>query len=221
VVKENIMKKSEIVALLLVIVSLLISFYFAPKLPSSIPSHWNYRGEVDGYMAKSWGIFLIPAFLFILFLLFLILPKADPLKANVEKFRKYFDGFIIVLFLFFIAIHLQTILWVLGTKIPPNIIFPIGLGILFYYVGIMLNHSQRNWFIGIKTPWTLSSDEVWDKTHKLGAKLFKICGGVSIIGIFFKDYAIIFVLVPVIIAAIYLTIYSYIEYKKSLQSLHS
>jgi len=215
------MKKSEIVALLLVIVSLLISFYFAPKLPSSIPSHWNYRGEVDGYMAKSWGIFLIPAFLFILFLLFLILPKADPLKANVEKFRKYFDGFIIVLFLFFIAIHLQTILWVLGTKIPPNIIFPIGLGILFYYVGIMLNHSQRNWFIGIKTPWTLSSDEVWDKTHKLGAKLFKICGGVSIIGIFFKDYAIIFVLVPVIIAAIYLTIYSYIEYKKSLQSLHS
>ena len=208
------MRKSEIVSLLLVIVSLLISFYFAPKLPETIPSHWNYKGEVDGYMAKFLALFLMPVFLLVLFLLFLILPKIDPLKANVEKFRRYFDGFIIILFLFFIAIHLQIFLWARGTKIPPNIIFPIGFGILFYYVGIMLNHSQRNWFIGIKTPWTLQSDFIWDKTHKLGAKLFKMAGIASIIGIIFKNFAILFVIAPAIIFSVYLFIYSYLEYKK-------
>lgn len=208
------LRKSELIVLFIIIISLLISFYFAPKLPSRLASHWNYKGEVDGYMAKTWGIFMVPAFLIILFLLFLILPKIDPLKANVDKFRKYFDGFIVILFLFFLAIHLQIILWTLGTKITPNTVFPIGLGILFYYIGILLNHSRRNWFIGLKTPWTLSSDLIWDKTHKLGAKLFKLSGVLAIVGIFFHDYAILFVLVPVILFTIYLTIYSYIEYKK-------
>lgn len=212
------MRKSELIVLLIVVISLLISFYFAPKLPARIASHWNYRGEVDGYMARSWGIFLMPAFLFVLFLLFLILPKIDPLKNNVEKFRKYFDWFIIILFIFFLLIHLQIILWSLGTKIKPNLFFPIIFAVLYYYVGILLNHSQRNWFIGIKSPWTLSSDLIWDKTHKLGAKLFKISGVIAIIGILFNNYAILFVLAPAILSAIYLTIYSYIEYKKNQNS---
>jgi uncharacterized membrane protein len=215
-IKELFMKlrKSELIVLLLVLLSLAVSLYFNPKLPDRIASHWNYRGEVDGYMAKSWGIFLMPVVLFGFFLVFLFVPKLDPLKANVEKFRKYFDGFIILFFVFMLAVHLQIILWNQGIKITPNVIFPIGIGILFYYVGILLNHSKRNWFIGIKTPWTLSSDTIWDKTHKLGSILFKISGTLAIIGILFQNYAMIVALAPIIISVIYLTIYSYLEYKK-------
>jgi len=162
------LRKSEIIVFLIILLSLAISIYFYPKLPDKIASHWNYKGEVDGYMVKPWGIFLMPVVLLFLFLLFLILPKIDPMKANVEKFRKYFDGFIILLFLFMLAIHLQTISWTMGVKIKPNVFFPVGLGILFYYLGILMNNSKRNWFIGLKTPWTLSSDLVWDNTHKFG-----------------------------------------------------
>ena len=208
------LRKSELIVLLIILLSVLVSLYFSPKLPPQIASHWNYKGEVDGYMSKFWGLFLMPIVLFVLFLMFLIIPKLDPLKANVEKFRKYFDGFIIIISLFMLAIQLLIILWSLGIKIKPNIMFPIGFAILFYYLGIMLIHSKRNWFIGLKTPWTLSSDIVWDKTHKLGGKLLKICGVISLVGILFQTYAIIFVLVPIIISVIYLTIYSYTEYKK-------
>lgn len=208
------LRKSELIVLMIILLSLAVSFYFNPKLPGKIVAHWDYKGEADGYLTKSWGIFLMPAFLFVLFLLFLFIPRLDPLKANVEKFRKYFDGFIILLFIFMLVIHLQTILWTLGTKIQPNLLFPITLGVLFYYVGIMLNHSQRNWFIGLRTPWTLSSDLVWDKTHRLGAKLIKTSAIIAIFGALFQNVAMFIVLVPIIGSFIYLTIYSYIEYKK-------
>lgn len=208
------LRKSEVIVLLLVLLSLIISFYFVPKLPDRIAIHWNYKGEADGYMSKTWGVFLMPIVLFVMFLMFVFIPKLDPLKKNVESFRKYFDGFIIVLFLFMLAIHLQINLWAVGIQISPNKLFSIGLGILFYYSGIMLNHSKRNWYIGLKTPWTLSSDAVWDKTHKLGAKLVKISAIIALFGVLFQNYAMFIVLAPIIISFIYLTIYSYIEYKK-------
>lgn len=211
------LRKSEIIVFLIILLSLAVSFYCYPKLPDKIASHWNYKSEVDSYMPKPLGVFLMPVVLFFLFLLFLIMPKIDPLKANVDKFRKYFDGFIIVLFLFMLVIQLQIILWNFGIEIKPDILFPIGFGTLFFYLGILIGRAQRNWFIGIRNPWTLSSDIVWDKTHKLGGKLLKICGIISIIGIKTKVYAIFFILVPIIIILIYLSIYSYIEYKKEIK----
>jgi uncharacterized membrane protein len=86
---------------------------------------------------------------------------------------------------------------------------------LFYYLGILVENAKQNWFIGIRTPWTLSSEKVWNKTHKIGGKLFKVAGLIAFAGILFQDYAIYFVLVPVILIAVYLVIYSYFEYQKS------
>jgi len=74
-----------------------------------------------------------------------------------------------------------------------------GLGILFYLLGVVLGKAKRNWFVGIKTPWTLSSDKVWDKTHVLGGKLFKIAGVIAFAGMVLPDYAIWFAVVPILI----------------------
>jgi uncharacterized membrane protein len=90
-----------------------------------------------------------------------------------------------------------------------------ALAILFFYLGILVENTKRNWFIGIRTPWTLSSDKIWDKTHKFGGKLFKIGALVSLIGIFFKDLGFLFVLVPIFLISIYLIVYSYLEFRKS------
>ena len=89
-----------------------------------------------------------------------------------------------------------------------------ALGILFYFVGIVTEKAKRNWFIGIRTPWTLSSDIVWNKTHKIGGKLFKIAALIAFSGLFFPKYAILLVIVPVILVALYTIVYSYFEYKK-------
>ncbi len=88
------------------------------------------------------------------------------------------------------------------------------MAVLFYFISVLMDNSKRNWFIGLRTPWTLSSDMVWEKTHKLGAKLVKISSVIALLGIPFKRLAAIFVLLPIIVSFIYLTIYSYFEYKK-------
>ncbi len=207
-------KKTDIIIISLILLSFIIAIYLYPQMPEKMASHWNLKGEVDSYLSKFWGLFLMPLISIGLFLLYLILPKIDPLKKNIEKFRKYFDGFIILLFLFLFYVYLLMIFWNLGLKFDIGQAMIPALAIFFYYCGVLLEKAKRNWFIGIKTPWTLSSDEVWDKTHQLGGKLYKITGLIVLLGIFFKEYALWFVLVPIIIAVICLIIYSYFEYQK-------
>jgi uncharacterized membrane protein len=213
------MRKSEIIVILIVLFSFLIGLYFYPKMPEKIASHWNARGEVDGYMSKFWGIFLMPFVLIGLFFLFFLMPRIDPLRGNIKKFRKYYDGFIILFFIFMLSIFFHIILWNLGTKIKINLIFPVGIAVLFFYVGILCDNAKRNWFIGIRTPWTLSSDVVWDKTHKIGGILFKIAGLIAALGIFFENLAIYFVLIPVISVAIFTLVYSYFEYQNEMRKI--
>ncbi len=211
------MGKGEITIFWIILLSLTLSVYFYPQMPEKMASHWNTKGQVDGYMSKFWGLFLIPLILIGLALLFVAIPRIDPLKANIEKFRKYYDGFIIIFFIFMLLIHFQAILWNLGIKISPNVAFSAGIGILFFYVGILCENAKRNWFIGIRTPWTLSSERVWERTHKIGGKLFKIAGVIALFGVLFQGHAIFFVLIPVILVAAYTIIYSYFEYQKGVK----
>ncbi|HQB50503.1 MAG TPA: SdpI family protein, partial [Candidatus Cloacimonas sp.] len=203
------LRKSEIISLLIIMISFIIGIYFYSLLPDKVASHWNARGEVDGYMSKFGGLFLMPIISLVLLLLFIIIPKIDPLKHNIEKFRKYFNGFIVLMMLFLFYLYILTILWNIGVRFNfVHLLVPI-FSIFFYYCGILIQKAQRNWFIGIRTPWTLSNEEVWNKTHKIGGKLFKIAGIISLIGILLPEYALFFVICPVIIASLFPVIYSY------------
>ena len=209
-------RKNEIIVLGIILFSFLFGIYLYPQMPEKIASHWNVQGQVDGYMSKFWGLFLMPLISAGLFLLFIAIPKIDPLKTNIEKFRKYYDGFITLIIIFLFYLYLLTIFWNMGIRFNIIQLLAPAFGILFYYCGILTENAKRNWFIGIRTPWTLSNDAVWDKTHKIGGKLFKISGIVVLFGIFFRNYALFFILVPVILVAIYTIIYSYVEYQKEL-----
>jgi uncharacterized membrane protein len=210
-------RKSEIAVVGIILLDIVLGICFYPQMPEKMASHWNIRGEVDGYISKFWGLFLTPLISAGLALLFLAIPRIDPLKANIEKFRKYYDGFIILFFVFLFSIDLQVILWNLGVEISPNVMLPIGIGILFFYLGILSEHSKRNWSIGIRTAWTLSSEQVWDKTNKVGGKLLKIAGVITSVGVFFQKYMLFFIIIPVVVAAIYAIIYSYIEYQREIR----
>ncbi|MEM2703742.1 MAG: SdpI family protein [Candidatus Bathyarchaeia archaeon] len=96
----------------------------------------------------------------------------------------------------------------------PAATVSVGVGLLLFYVGILCENSRRNWFIGIRTPWTLSSDRVWEKTHKLGGKLFKAAGVIAMLGALIQEHAFILILATIIFAAAYTIVYSYIEYQK-------
>ncbi|MDY9925196.1 SdpI family protein [Methanosarcina sp.] len=211
------MRKATAAITGLVLLSFIISIYFYPQVPEQMATHWNSKGEVDGYMSKLWGLFFMPFVIAGLTIMFLVIPRIDPRKENIAKFRNYYDGFIVLLILFMVIVHIQILLWNTGIKISPNAVLPLGIGLLFYYIGILTENAERNWFIGIRTPWTLSSDRVWKRTNRLGGKLFKIAGIAAIFGAFFPELAIYFILVPVIFVAGFTVVYSYIEYQKELK----
>lgn len=198
----------------IVILTLAITILVYPGLPDKIPSHWNSAGEVDGYLPKLWGVLIVPLLIIPFTALFFLLPRIDPLKKNYPKFQGYYEGFILVFAAFLFIIQLQILLWGLGYPISPTFLYPVILGALFIYLGFLIEHAEQNWFVGIRTPWTLSSERVWKKTHAIGGTLFKIAGIIAIAGVVFGKYSLWFALVPVLVVAVYTVIYSYLEYRK-------
>ena len=208
------MHKSTIAILLIIATSIVVAITLYPIMPEQIASHWNAEGVVNGYMGKFWGLFLMPLISIILFGLFLLIPKIDPLKENVDKFRSSFDRFIVLIELFLFYVYALTIFWNLDFKFDMTMALIPALAILFYFAGNLIGKAKRNYFIGIRTPWTLASDEVWGKTHALGAKLFKIAGVASLAGLLFPKIAFYFVIIPILAVAIISVVYSYIIWKK-------
>ena len=210
------MRRSELIAVGIAVILFAVGICMYPQLPDTIASHWNAQGQVDGYTSKLWGLFLLPLISVGLVLLFVAIPRIDPLKANIEKFRTFYDRFVVLFMVFFFYFYLLTILWNMGVQYNFNQVLAPAFGGLFYYIGVMIEHAKRNWFVGIRTPWTLSSENVWDKTHAIGAKLFKIVGVVALLGVLFPNYTIFFVVVPVLVVAGYLIVYSYVAYQKEM-----
>jgi uncharacterized membrane protein len=207
------MKKTIILASIIILLSFIVGIFLYSSMPEKMASHWDLNNEVNGYMSKFLGLFIMPMFSLILFLLFLFLPKIDPMRKNIKKFQKYYDIFILIIIIFFFYMHLMTILWNFGLNFNMSLVLIPSLAILFFYCGILIEKSKRNWFIGIRTPWTLASDEVWHKTHQLGGKLFKISALILLFGLIFKNYAFLFILVPIVLSSVYLTVYSYFQYR--------
>lgn len=202
----------------LILISFLMGAYLYTYMPEKMASHWDANGSVNGYMPKLSGLFLLPVIMAILFLAFMLIPKIDPLKANIEKFRGHFDVFVLLLFVFLFYIYILIMLWNLGYRFNIMQLLAPALGVIFYYSGVMIENAKQNWFIGVRTPWTLSSEVVWDKTNKLAGKLFKVAGVLAVMGLVFPKYAIFLILVPVILAAVYPVIYSYQKYQQEIKA---
>lgn len=200
--------------ILVLVLTAVITLITYPLLPPSVVTHWDAAGDPNGSMPVLWGILVIPLIMIGMAALFSIIPRIDPLRKNYETFMNYYDGFVLFLLVFMLIIQVQLLLWNVGIMVSPNLVFPVLAGLLFIYIGFLLQKAEQNWFVGIRTPWTLSSVTVWKKTHDLGGKLFKIAGVISCAGVLARDYAIWFVLVPVLAVSVYTVLYSYLEFRK-------
>ena len=194
--------------------SVVLSLVVSPQMPEMMASHWGVSGEVNGYMPKFWGLFLMPIVSLSMLALFWAIPKIDPLKKNIDSFRGYYDEFILVLLLFLFYIHGATLVWNLGYIFDMGVAVVAPIGLLFIFIGRILEHSKRNWFVGIRTPWTLSSDDVWEKTHALGARLFRIAGILTLLSLLYPKALFLVMFTAVIAASLIPIVYSYILYKR-------
>lgn len=198
----------------LIIASFLLGAYLYPFMPERMATHWDAAGIVNGYMSKTWGLFLMPLLSGLIFLAFLLAPRMDPLRKNIEQFRGHFDLFMLLFFSFLFYLYLLTLIWNLGYRFNLIAFMAPAFGVIIYYTGVMMENARQNWSIGIRTAWTLSSEAVWDKTNRLAGRLFKAAGALAALGAVFPEYAVFLILAPVILAAVYPIIYSYREYQR-------
>ena len=209
-------RTTTIIVLILIIAATLAGLLLWNRLPDQMASHWNVNDQVDGYMPKTWGVFMVPLITLGMLLLFLVIPSIDPLKANIAQFREAFNLFIVLMVAFMLYIHALTLAWSLGyTGFKMSTSMLPAMGLLFIFIGFMLRKAKRNFFIGIRTPWTLSNDRVWDETHRLGSILFMASGVLALIGgIFGGMTAFWFLFVPIMGSTIFLFAYSYVLYQR-------
>lgn len=206
--------RTLIIIIILTLAGLVVSLWAYPRLPEMVPSHWNFAGEVDDTMPRNQVIFILPGLIFFLGLLLLYLPNIDPLRANVELFRKIYNWFITGASSFFLYLHILIILAGLGMKVNINyLIIPVA-SLMMFGIGMVLEKTKPNWFLGIRTPWTLSSPAVWEKTHRLGSLLFKLSAGVILVSLILSPTTSLLILMGTILStAILLVFYSYYTYR--------
>ena len=207
-------EKATVVIALLVLLFFILAGAFYPFMPDTMASHWNAHGEADSIISRFWGMFLFPLISLAVTALLLVIPVIDPLKANIQKFKGYYYGFIIAFLAYFLYIYILTLVWNLGWKFNFSQMIIPSIGILMFIIGFVVSKAKRNFFIGIRTPWTLSSDEVWNRTHKLGGRLFKITGIVVLLLSFIPEVAIYTLLGLMLVTIIWAVVYSYLLYQR-------
>ncbi|MFH0873608.1 MAG: SdpI family protein [Candidatus Komeilibacteria bacterium] len=168
--------KSEAIPLILILLTIIISYYWYPLLPQRIASHWNFAGEVDGWSSKNFMTFFLPSLMVGLYLLFIVLPYLDPKRERYSQFAHVYHIFKTLIIALFFLLFFTTNLYNLGYHISIATTTSLAVGLMMIILGNYMGKIKSNWFMGIRTPWTLSSENVWNKTHRLGGWLFMLYG---------------------------------------------
>jgi uncharacterized membrane protein len=198
----------------LIAVATLVGLALYPQLPDPMPSHWDAAGNVDGYMSRTWGVLLLPLMTAGLAVLLFAIPSMDPLRANIERFRAQYNAFVVGFVAFMVYTYALTLAAGMGRQFNMTRMLLPAMGLLFIGVGRLLRTARRNYFIGIRTPWTLASDEVWQATHVLGARTFTV-GGIVLFAAGFLGEAGFWLGMAVLIgAALVPVVYSYVLWRR-------
>lgn len=200
----------------LILLTIVVGALAYPLLPERVASHWNAAGQADGTMTKFWGIFLFPIIMAVMALLALIIPRLDPLRENARATQPALNVFWVFLHGFFAYLCGLVVAWNLGYSFSFTRWLLPAFAALWLVIAWLLRHAQRNWFVGIRTPWTLSSDVVWQKTHALASKLFGVGAVLALVAIAFPAGQAAFWLTVgwVLCAALASVVYSYIVYRQ-------
>ncbi len=197
-----------IIALLIVAAAVLY-----PGLPDPMPSHWNTAGEVDSWMPKFWNVLLLVSMPVFMVLLMKFIQVVSPKGFRTEQFSDVINVLQLVFVAFSAGIATTVFLFAKGVSVDMTVTVMSFVGALFIVLGNYMGKFRKNFFLGIRTPWTLASDEVWAKTHRFGGWLF-VLGGVGIIIMGFAGVNQLVLTSILIFVAIVPLVYSFLLYKK-------
>lgn len=166
--------------LVLVVAMFAVSIIAYPRLPERVPTHWSIRGEVNAHGPKAIGLFLMPVVMLGIWGLMRGLPKIDPRRENYAKMQGAYTVVVNAALTVIALVHVATIAATFGAPMSLSRVMPAIIGVMLVVVGNVLPQMRPNWFFGIRTPWTLSSDRVWERTHRVGGHLFVAAGIIGI-----------------------------------------
>lgn len=208
-------KKHEIALMAACVASLAGLAAIYGRLPEAIPVRWNFRSEVDGWGPR-WNILLMGALPLAVFLIMKAAPRFDPRKEAYEKHARSYAILTAIMSLVFIPISWLVALAALGIALDVGIWIRLVIGLLFIAIGNYLGTLRPNFFIGIRTPWTISDPEVWKKTHRRGAWVFIGMGACMLASLLIPHSAAgaILVVASILGGVVYLLMYSWLQWKR-------
>lgn len=197
-------------------IQILIALITYPFLPEMVPSHWNIAGQVDSYIPKLLNAILLPGITIAMYLLLRRLTAAGPTLDPDSQRRsvEFTDRILPALALLFLAIQSIVIATALHFSVNVPFIISLLVSLLFIYIGNFMGKLRRNFWSGIRTPWTLANDIVWERTHRLGSWLFVAAGLVGVVTSFIVPLRIWGVVGSLLLVILILYIYSYIIYRR-------
>jgi uncharacterized membrane protein len=182
--------------------------------PDRVPVHWNLAGQPDRWGGRFEGLLAVPFEALGLYLLLLLLPRVDPGRANYSTFASAYASVRLLVLLFFAGLEVTLALASRGEPVNVAVIAPLMFGGLLVLIGNQMGKLRPNWFIGIRTPWTLSSKESWTRTHRVGGWLL-IASGLLVMGcaVFRRPAYQIGVAIVCGAFVVYLIVHSYVVWK--------
>ena len=203
----------------LMIAPILMILAVYSKLPAEVPMHWNIHGEIDRYGSKN-ELFLLAGLNIFLRAFMSVIAKIDPKQKNYAKFRETYDWIMIWTLGFMTALMGVVLVKTMqpGTLNISKVVCAM-VGILFVVLGNMMPKVKQNFFTGVKTPWALSSDAVWNKTQRLGGKCL-VLGGILIMGsalLSSGEAAVFMIILVAVLVTVGPLVMSYIWYRKEME----
>lgn len=207
-------KWREIFIIALAIVPFIFVAVVYSQLPAEVPTHWGINGEIDAYGPK-WMQFVLSGIGLFVYGLLLVVPKIDPKRANIAKFADKYEWLRLGFQLFFSALIIVTTFVALGWNVDVGMIVKLGVSLLFIFIGNYMGKMKQNYMIGVKTPWTLADEDVWNRTHRVTGYVWVMLGSVMAICAFWNTWftGIIFIGAVFLMVVIPL-VYSYVIFKQ-------
>jgi uncharacterized membrane protein len=198
-----------------VLAAFVVSAIAYRRLPERVPVHWDAHGNVNGYGSRFTGAFAMPLLMLGLWLLLRLLPRIDPRRANYAKFADTYDLFVDSLVGLLFVMQLALLANTLGWPVSMERVAPVLIGLQFIILGNALPRARPNWWFGIRTPWTLSNDRVWTRTHRVGGYLLAAAGAILLLAAVVPGpIAFAFVIGAVLAATFGSVVYSYFAWKQ-------
>lgn len=193
----------------------LFSIAVFSRLPERMAVHWNIAGEPNRYGSRIEGAFLLPVLMLALYVIMQWYPSRDPRAANITKFRGAYDTAVAVMIAFFCGVHVLVLGQALGWRVDITTVALVGIGTMLVIVGNLLPLVRSNFIFGIRTPWTLSSDQVWTRSHRVGGYAVVAAGLIVIASAFLaRPTGIVIALTSALVAGMIPVVYSYVLWSR-------